>query len=34
MESRERVAGLLHREACRRMVEVIDTRYVTGYREI
>ena len=34
MESRERFARLPHREACRGMVEVIDTRYVTGYREI
>jgi len=33
MKPRERVAGLPRRETCRRVVETIDTRYVTGYKE-
>ncbi len=34
MESRKPVAGLPRHETCRRMLEMIDTRYVTGYKEI
>ena len=32
MESRERASRLARRETCRSMVEMLDTRYVTGYK--